>query len=120
MRAGKLDKFVTVQQKAASRTSLGDVRQGGREKNDGWTDVKKVHAALARETVKEQFIAPQVRAELECAFELRRWPADTVDPANQRVWYDGRGFNLHGVVDMGRGRGVLVVCTARAEPPSAV
>lgn len=121
MRAGKLDKFLWIQTKNPARTGLGDVRQGGQGRNaGGWTDAKQMHAALARETAKEQFLTPQVRAELEAAFELRRWPLDTVDPAHQRIWYDGRGYNLHGVVDMGRGRGVLVTCTARAEPPSVV
>lgn len=109
MRAGRLDKLVLIQAMTPARTTLGDTKPGE------WATIRRVWARVARSQVVERFVTDQVQAEMSVAFEVRAWPAE-VDPATQRVWYDNRPHNVHGVTDMGRGAGLLVVCTARGEP----
>lgn len=112
MRGGRLDKVVQVQQMQRQRTGLGDSKPGE------WSKVKDMYARLARSSVIERFVTAQVQAEMSAAFEMREWPGgvETANPATQRVFYRGKPYNLHGVTDMGRGAGVLVVCTTRGEP----
>lgn len=114
MRAGKLDKVLTVETLVSGRTPKGDVT------TDEWHHAKDMYCETPSMKLVERYISAQVVAEMETAFRLREWPPSLTpaEPATQRIVYNGRPFKLWGVVDMGRGLGVLAVCMARAEGES--
>lgn len=114
MRAGRLDRRVTIQR--ATRTR--DPSTG--EQNDVWADLGAAWAEKIEGRVLERYAASQKLAEAEVAFRMRWWPALlTLTAKATRLLYGEREFDILGVQELGRREGVIAFCVARADGTTA-
>lgn len=65
----------------------------------------------------EKFAAQQRIAQTAAVFSLAWAPANTIDPATHRLTYDGRRYDITGVVEQGRREGIALMCEAVANAP---
>lgn len=110
MRAGVLDRLVTLEAKTVARDTLG-------QPIETWAVVRKLHAQRVEGSrVAERFGANQTYATVTTIFRVGYFPAlDTVTVDTHRLVYKGRLFNIHGAIELGRKNGVELLCSARAE-----
>jgi head-tail adaptor len=116
MRAGRLDKRVTIQR----RTRTRDPASG--ELVDGWSDYARNIAAQKLEgRVLERYAGQQLLAVANVGFRLRYFPGLlTLTPDEHRLMYGRQEFLIHGVDEIQRRQGVVVYCSARAEGVTAL
>lgn len=109
MRAGKLDRRITIEAKATTRGLSGEVVES-------WSPIAVVWAGRRDVRAGERFAADQTIAEVDTVFTVRFAPA-LVDlrPDLHRVRCEGQTFALHGVAQIGRRVGLELACAARAE-----
>lgn len=116
MRAGLLDKRVTIQKRTRTRdTSTGELV-------DSWSDFARNVAAQKLEgKAAERYLSSQLAAEVTVAFRLR-WAAGllSLTPDGHRLVYNEQEFMIHGVVEIQRRQGVVVACMARGEGLNAL
>lgn len=105
MRAGRLDRMVTLQQRVPTRNSFN-------EQIDTWTELATVPASALFNRGQERFVAQQAAAEVDVLFTIR-WRAD-ITPMNRLV-FEGRTYNIVSVAELPRRRGLELMATARAE-----
>ena len=100
MRAGKLDRQITIQFPAVSRDALGGQVLS-------WSDFATVWAKvdLVPSKQTEAFTAAQMVANSEVLFSIRYLAGIS---ATFRVLYEGEAFDITGVIEVGRKRGVEI------------
>jgi SPP1 family predicted phage head-tail adaptor len=103
MRAGRLDRRVTIQSR-----SLASDAQG--QQIESWTDVATVWGRRLDLRGREFMAAEAKHAEATCTFELR-YRAD-VTPLNRLVC-EGRVYNIVHVAEIGRRQSLQIVASAR-------
>lgn len=109
MRAGPLDRRVTVQEKVVTQSPAGGEIEVWSDLYALWMGKRDVRAA-------ERFAAQQVVAEIDTVFTARFAPALLdIRPDTHRLVYRGRVYNIHGLTELGRRDGVEIACSARGE-----
>lgn len=109
MRRGALDKFVTIDK----RTLVRDERSG--ELVETWAALGSAWAQLVNGKALERYVSAQQLAEVECGFRMDFAPALlTLTPDGHRVTMGELAWDIKGVVEIQRRRGVLVLCIAPA------
>ena len=110
MRAGQLDRRINVETKTATRDGLG-------QPIETWSVWRTLWANRAEGSkVAERFGANQTYAMVTTVFRVGYFPAlTTIDVKDYRVVFNGRIYNIHGVVEIGRKNGVELLCSARGE-----
>ena len=95
MRAGDLNRLVSVQQRAATQDEFGG-------QSTTWTEIKKVYAHIeglyAREMIAAQAVASEVSHRITVRYDAALW-ADPKAAARYRIVYAGRNFNINGVTN---------------------
>lgn len=115
MRAGRLDKLVTLDK----RTRTRDPASG--ELVDTWSPLGEQWAEMLDGRAVERYGAAQKLAEVSVGFRLRWSPALLVlTPDEHRLRWEGFVYDVKGVVEIQRRQGVAVLCEARAEGLTAV
>ena len=105
MRAGKLDRKITIQEKSVTTSARG-------EPIETWTDVATVWAQARPNRGSERFGVMQTLGSAVTTFTMR-W-RDDVTVLN-RVRYDDKIWNILDVREIGRQVGIEIDCTARAD-----
>ena len=100
MRAGKLDREITIQ---SAEDTIGD---------DGtpstfWSDVATVRAQLVEASTEEYQRAYGEGGNTAVIFRMRWMDGVTID---HRVRYEGRNLNVREVTEIGRRRGLELRC----------
>lgn len=109
MRAGQLDRRITLQRRDEEASASGEPRVV-------WRDVATVWAALVYGKGAERFAAQQVMSEVPVTFRIRyarAWRPTTLD----RIVYDGRDYDIRDVREIGRREGYELDATVRTEEP---
>jgi SPP1 family predicted phage head-tail adaptor len=105
MNPGKMDRQITLQKFTVTQDAYG-------EPIETWTTLAEVWAQYLPGGGNERFAAQQVFAETEARF-LIYWRND-VTPVN-RLQFDGKGYDILAVQEIGRREGLELRAKARAE-----
>jgi len=106
MNAGRMDRRITLQRKSSSQDSFG-------QPIETWADISTVWAEVVPVSGNERFVSQQVIAEADTLFKIRYMSGLT--PLD-RVVYDGRTYDVKGVIEIGRRReGMQIAAMTRAE-----
>ena len=105
MRAGKMDRWITIEQFTAVQDSYG-------QETETWSEFKSVWAEKVDIKARERFAAQQDIAEETTRFRLR-WLED-VTP-KMRIVLDGKTYDIEGIAELGRRAGLEITATARAD-----
>lgn len=100
MRAGKLDREITLQ-------SVTYVSDGGGGRIETWTDFAKLRAQLVQASTEEYLRGYGETASLAVIFRTR-WLAGV--KLSMRVVYEGKNLNIREVKEIGRQRGLELRC----------
>ncbi len=100
MRAGKLDRTVTIEREVLS-VELGDAFSS-------WLIVTTVRAELIQASANEAATGYGEAETDSCTFRIR-WPSYEITTAN-RVSLDGVAYNIKRIVEIGRRRGLELTC----------
>lgn len=100
MRAGSLDRTITVQRGGEVQDEYGGV-------TSGWTDLATVRAQLLQSSTSEFMEAGGEQAERTVAFRIR-WIAGLRNA--DRVQFEGVFFDVLEVKEIGRRRGLEIRC----------
>lgn len=103
MRAGRLDRRVTIQARTAAQNSAHG------ETTYTWADVATVWAAVQDLRGREYFAAQQEQAEVSTRFTMRWRTGVTV---LNRLVYDGKTYNIRQVAELGRRAGLEILADA--------
>lgn len=105
MRAGKLDRRVTIRRATQTRDAFNNPVET-------WYDVATVWAQQRPNRGGERFTAQEIAGAAVTTFHLRfRVDVTVMD----RIQYDGRDWNILDVREIGRRVVTEIDCTARAE-----
>lgn len=112
MRAGRLDRRITIQRKSVTQSDSG-------EEVVTWTDVDTVYAEKVENRGDERFAAQQLVGHAIVTFRIR-W-SDTVKEVTDehKIVFDGRDYDITAVREIGRRVGIEMDCFALAEQPVA-
>jgi SPP1 family predicted phage head-tail adaptor len=111
MRAGDLDKFITIKRATTTTNAFN-------EKVQTWSDlVTRRHAMAQPVSDAERFRAGETLSTRKYRFTIR-YSANVadVDPRD-RIEFEGRIYDINGVKEVGRREGIEFTATARAEAP---
>lgn len=109
--SGPLDREVMVQLKTPTRGAAGG-------EQFTWTNVQLVWMSKRDVRANERIAANQKMAEVDTVFRARWTPLmDELDfrADTHRLVYDGRAYEVHGAIEIGRRESVEIMCAARAE-----
>ncbi|MDW5313775.1 phage head closure protein [Rhizobium sp. PL01] len=102
MRAGKLDKTISIER-------AGTVVDDYGTPTEGWATIATVRAQIIQQTTQEFLAAPGTNAETATVFRIRH--RDGLQVAD-RITYAGRAFDLKEVKELGRREGLDLRCVA--------
>lgn len=107
MRAGKMDRRITLQRKSSSGDSFG-------QPIETWADISggTVWAEVSPVSGNERWLSQQMIAEADTLFRIRYMAGLT--PLD-RVVYDGRTYDVKSVIEIGRREGLDISAKTRAE-----
>lgn len=105
MRAGRLDRRITLQRRTLAENDYG-------EAIETWVDLATVWAEMLPVRGAERYAAQQTVAETEIKWRIRWRP--NLTPID-RLTYDGRTYDVNGVLEIGRRIGLELYTKARAE-----
>lgn len=108
MRAGRLDRRITIQEQS---TSFDDT--GGQVMT--WTDVATVWAEKVENNGQERFLSEQFIGKTARSFRIRWSETVKVVTTKHRVMFDGVDHDIVAVAELGRREGIRLDCTARSE-----
>lgn len=112
MRAGQLDRRITIQRKSLTQSGSG-------EEVVTWTDVATVWAQKIENRGDERFAAKQYVGHAIRTFRFR-WSSTVSEISTQhRILFDGRAFDITDVREIGRREGIEIDCYAPSEEPVA-
>lgn len=100
MRAGKLDKTITIERPVIS---LGPYR----ETHTGWEPVATMRAQIINAATEEFIRGQGASAETSIVFRMRWLDGVTTE---QRITYDGGAFDIKEIKELGRQRGMDLRC----------
>jgi SPP1 family predicted phage head-tail adaptor len=110
MRAGKLDRRITIQRATETRDGFNNVTLT-------WPGTVIATVWASKEDVRdsERFSSQEVGAEITTRFQIR-WSSDVenVNPKD-RVVYDGRPYDIVAVKEIGRREGLEITASARSD-----
>lgn len=104
MRAGGLDRRVTLQRATTEQNEYGEIIST-------WGDLATVFAEVRQQSGKEYLAAGGIEASVRVVFYLRYFPGLTV---LDRVSYEGRLHNIEEVREIGRRDGTELHTVAAA------
>lgn len=102
MRAGKLDRSITIQRFTSTVEEYGTPSQS-------WTDVATMRAQIVQASTEEFIRAFGASDETVIVFRLR-WLAGVL--LADRISYEGKLFNLKEIKEIGRRKGLELRCVA--------
>lgn len=105
MRAGKLDRLVTIQRAVIARDAAG-------QEIKTWEDVATVWAQARPFRGGERFVAQQIVGKAVMTFVIR-WRANVT--VKDRIVYDDKVWDIRDVREVGRHVGFEIDTTARSE-----
>jgi len=107
MRIGKLRHRVTVERaKKVKDPEWGDAK-------DVWSSLFTTWAAVEPITGKESYLPTQTVATVSHRVTMR-WPQDVTVKPTDRIFFNGRIFNIEAVLDIEeRGRELQIICSER-------
>ena len=111
MRAGNLDRRITLQRASVAQNGLG-------EEIETWADLATVWAEKieSRRLAKEQSDAGEARQALRRRTFRIRWSSGLADlNARDRVIFDGQACDILGVTELGRREGLEIETLQRAD-----
>lgn len=109
MKAGKLDRRVTIEQLSTVTNEVG-------EEIETWSTLASVWASREGSGVAQRFGSSQSFAEVDAVFRTRWYPwGDTVEALTHRLTYRDRVYDIHGTEEIGRREGLFVLTKARAD-----
>ena len=109
MRAGSLDRLITIQSKGVTRSASG-------QENVTWSDVATVSARKRDTKGEERFRAGQREDRVETIFTIR-WRGD-LDPS-MRVRLGTVFYELKGIVELGRRDGLELLTSRQISATAA-
>lgn len=102
MRAGGLDRRVTIQQRTLGQSASGAA-------TETWADFATVWAGKRDLKGREFFDAQKENAEISTEFRLR-WRSDVT--AEMRLQLDGLTYDIVSIAELARREGLLILATA--------
>lgn len=105
MRAGSLDRQITIQQASVTLDSYG-------QPSESWSTFATVNAWKREPSARERFTSNQRVAQETVTFRTRY--LDGVTP-KMRISYDGRTYDILGVTELGRRDGLDLYAEARTD-----
>jgi SPP1 family predicted phage head-tail adaptor len=103
MRAGQLDRRITIEQNTPTQGPTG-------EEAASWSTLATVWAEVRQRRGREFFDSHQVVAEIDTVFLIRHRTDVT---AKMRVSWDGRLYDIHYVGEIGRKDGLELMTSAQ-------
>jgi len=103
MRAGQLDRRITIEQNTPGHDAAG-------APTESWATLATVWAEVRPAAGREFFDAQQIVAEAKVVFRIR-YRSD-VDH-KMRVSYAGNLYDIHGIAELGRQEGLDIMTTAK-------
>ena len=113
MRAGRLDRRITIQTKVVTQDDFGG-------EVVSWATLAEVYAEKIENRGAERFAAQQVVGAAIMTFRFRWSEVVKAVTVTHRITFDGREFDITAVREIGRREGIEVDCAARSEDPVAV
>lgn len=110
MRAGRLDRRITIQGKSTTQSDSG-------EEVVSWVDVATVWAEKVENRGSERFATRQFVGHAVTTFRFRWSSTVAVVTTEHRISYDGREFDITDVREIGRREGLEVDCYVPSEEP---
>lgn len=112
MRAGTLDRRITIQRQTSTLSDSGDPVVV-------WADVATVYARKLENRGQERFTTQQIVGRAMKTFQFR-WSATVAEVTTKhRIVFDGRDHDITDVREIGRREGIEVDCFAPSEEPVA-
>ncbi|KQS64514.1 head-tail adaptor protein [Rhizobium sp. Leaf371] len=105
MRAGKLDKTITIERRGETVDDYGTV-------SEGWTTIASVRAQVIQSSTEEFLKAAGTTSEQATVFRLRH--RDGIQPED-RITYAGQAFDIKELKELGRREGLDLRCVAAGE-----
>src|SRR2546423_453866 len=102
MKAGPLDREITVEQVTVTQTGTGAVSKG-------WATFAQAWAAYEPMGTRERFLAGAVHSAKTAKFRIR-WLSG-VDPT-MRIQFDGLPWKITGIAEIGRREGLDIAAEA--------
>jgi SPP1 family predicted phage head-tail adaptor len=110
MRAGRLDRSITIQRKSVTLSDSGD-------QVVTWVDVATVPADKIENRGAERFAAQQIVGHAVKTFRIR-WSQTVAEISTlHRLLFEGRNFDITDVREIGRREGIEIDCYAASEAP---
>lgn len=103
MRAGRLDRLVTLQRAITTQDAYG-------EEIKTWSDIADVWAERVELRGVERFEAQQTQAHVDAKYRIR-WMAG-LTPINRLIDADGRVYDIQAVLEIGRREGLELQVSA--------
>ncbi|WCR09580.1 head-tail adaptor protein [Paracoccus stylophorae] len=103
MRAGKLQARIQIERLELLVNDNGTARQR-------WLPILTTRAEV-KEASTDEFLLNQIVGDKNRAVFLIRWPVQTITTAD-RLTYAGRAWNIVGLQEIGRRRGLEIRCEA--------
>ncbi len=108
MRAGPLDRRVTVEVKSETRSRAGAVKES-------WSTVGSYWMGFRQPRASERFVSDQIVAEVDAEFSVHYFTGQSWWPDSHRLVYRGRIYDIRGRREIGRQDGLVFNAKARAE-----
>jgi len=108
MKAGRLDRRITIMRASLSANALN-------EQEETWLDIATVWASKEDISDSERIRAQEVSAEITTRFQIRHSSAVADVNPKDRVRFDGRVFDIYGVKEIPYRAGLEITATARAD-----
>lgn len=105
MRAGDLDRRVTIQQRTDTQDSYG-------EPIAAWADLAEVWAQVTPVRGVERLTAEQLTSDVTTRFRIRYRAGIT---EQMRLSYEGRVYQIHAVLELGRREGLDLLASLLQE-----
>ena len=105
MRAGRMDKRITIQQVTETQDGYGDPA-------DSWAAYKTVWAEVLEKRGREYFNNPETVAAAPAVFRIRYLAGVT---RKMRISYDSETYDIESIAMIGRKEGLEIIATAIAD-----
>jgi SPP1 family predicted phage head-tail adaptor len=110
MRAGRLDRRITIQGQSIAHSDSG-------QEEITWSDVATVWAEKREDRGDERFATRQIVGHGVTVFRIRWSAAVAAVTSEHRIVFDGRAFNITAVREIGRREGIEIDAYAPSEQP---
>lgn len=110
MRAGLLDRRITIQQKTITQSDSG-------EEQESWSTLAEVWAQKIENRGQERFAAQQYVGHSVRTFRFRYSSTVAAITTEHRLVYEAVNYNISDVREIGRHEGIEIDCYAPSEQP---